>query len=140
MWQMVENNVCEMILFFVIGCIGSGIYLFLNAIFGGKFKFLDNNFVSLRWMAFLFVIIGGFVTLMYSLTFQESLVPSQTWRVLLVGIGWQGIIFSFVLIKEAEEGSVAPQYKDQIQSLQDKIQNLEESNREFMRNVIGSNT
>ncbi len=137
---MVENNICEAIILFFIGCAGSMVFLSLNVLFGNEFSYLNHDSIHRKFMIPIFIITGGFITTIYSLTLQQSLVPSTIWKYLLIGIGWQGLVHSFITIRDVKEGIRSPHLRGQIQRLQRVNRALQENNRRFIDGNLNQNT
>src|SRR5437867_9332465 len=110
----IENSPVEMMWFFLIGIAGSAVQLFILLLVSGDISVIKNKVMPTRAMVPLYILVGGFVTMLYSLTFQDSLIPSNIWKVFLVGVGWQGLIVSYAIAKKAEEGEKAPLVRDSV--------------------------
>jgi len=130
----VENSFTEMFWFFVIGMIGSAIQLFVFLLISGDVQIIRNNIIrDIRVMASLFIIVGGFITLVYSLSFQITLLPSEAWKILFIGIGWQGLIGSYLIVKKAEEGEKTPKLREYVTKLERENKDLRQRLMQFMR-------
>lgn len=129
-----ENSIVDGVWFFVIGMCGSAIQLFVFLLISGDVQIIRNNVIrDIRVMASLFIIVGGSVTLVYALSFQITLLASEVWKILVMGIGWQGLIGSYLIVKKAEEGEKAPELREYVTKLEHENNDLKQRLMQFMR-------
>jgi hypothetical protein len=130
----VENSIVDGVWFFVIGMCGSAIQLFVFLLISGDVQIIRNNVIrDIRVMASLFIIVGGSVTLVYALSFQITLLASEVWKILVMGIGWQGLIGSYLIVKKAGEGEKSPKLRDMIEELKQTNNELQQKLMYYMQ-------
>jgi hypothetical protein len=133
-----ENSIYEMFWFFVIGMAGSATQLFILLMVSGDIRIIRNKMVRERPMAILFILVGGFVTLLFSLSLQQGpLVPSAAWKVFLAGLGWQGVVVSYAIGRKAEAGENAIPLRDSAARLTDTNKQLFETLASYMKPQLG---
>lgn len=128
---MVENTSLEMLAFFGIGAFGSTIQLFIILLVSQDIRIIKNKRISETKMGIFFILAGGIITMIYASTYQEALIPSAIWKVFIVGIGWQGIIVSYMIAKKADDGIDAEAFKAANEKLEKKIEELQDSLKIF---------
>ena len=87
-------------------------------------------------MGVLYIIIGGVVTLFWSLSSFDTLTTDKVFQVYTIGIGWQGLVTGLITASDAKEGKDAPELRRWIQDLRKKVDELSE---EKIKELSGDN-
>jgi hypothetical protein len=132
---MVEITYYDMIMDFIIGMIGSATYLFVLLILNGDINILRNKIISARFMAPLFIIVGGFVTLVYALSLGQPFVPIDSWKIFVVGFGWQGLLVSYSIAKKAVAGEKTPEIQEAARNYQRERDRLAETLTSYIKKL-----
>jgi hypothetical protein len=97
---VIHPSVVTAPLLFGLGAAGSAIYLFLLYLEGKTSAF--HNRLDWKAVASIYILVGGFVALIYILSFEKD-VP--LFRIVLIGAGWQGMILGYLNTRRLKDVS-----------------------------------
>jgi hypothetical protein len=92
----------DIILLFLVGIAGAGIYLFV-LILQGNMNMLSGKPLHPLAVAGIFLFIGGLVTFVYTVSLEGE--ETNLLKLLAVGFGWQGVLLGIVSVKNTEKAS-----------------------------------
>jgi hypothetical protein len=136
---MLANSVGDMVWFFFIGMSGAATQLFVILIVSGDVGIIRNRIISAGIMTPIFIIVGGYVTLLYALSLQLiPFVPTDAWKIFVVGLGWQGTVVSYAIARKAEQGEKAPAFRGALERVMKDKAALSEDLKRFMEDKLKS--